>query len=237
MDNTNILHYIQEQLQNNIDEDTKKSAQRYFKEQITSHGVKTSIVTKISKESYKMMNGFEKKKIFSIAETLLQTGYIEESFIAFKWAEYLSKDFETHDFDILEQWLSEYVTNWASCDTLCNHAIGSLVEKYPEFLSRLKQWTSSDNRWVRRGAATTLILPARKGLFLKDVFEIATLLLFDTDDLVQKGYGWMLKEASKTHQQEVFDFVMKHKKSMPRTALRYAIEKMPKELRKTLMQK
>lgn len=237
MDNTNILHYIQEQLQNNIDVDTKKSAQRYFKEQITSHGVKTSIVTKISKESYKMMNGFEKKKIFSIAETLLQSGYIEESFIAFKWAEYLSKDFETHDFDILEQWLSEYVTNWASCDTLCNHAIGSLVEKYPEYLSRLKQWTSSDNRWVRRGAATTLILPARKGLFLKDVFEIAMLLINDTDDLVQKGYGWMLKEASKTHQQEVFDFVMKHKKSMPRTALRYAIEKMPKEVRKTLMQK
>ena len=237
MDNTNILHYIQEQLQNNIDVDTKKSAQRYFKEHITSHGVKTSIVTKISKESYKMMNGFEKKQIFSIAETLLQSGYIEESFIAFKWAEYLSKDFETHDFDILEQWLSEYVTNWASCDTLCNHAIGSLVEKYPEYLSRLKQWTSSDNRWVRRGAATTLILPARKGLFLKDVFEIAMLLINDTDDLVQKGYGWMLKEASKTHQQEVFDFVMKHKKSMPRTALRYAIEKMPKEVRKTLMQK
>ena len=237
MDNTNILHYIQEQLQNNIDVDTKKSAQRYFKEQITSHGVKTSIVTKISKESYKMMNGFEKKKIFSIAETLLQSGYLEESFIAFKWAEYLSKDFETHDFDILEQWLSEYVTNWASCDTLCNHAIGSLVEKYPEFLSRLKQWTSSDNRWVRRGAATTLILPARKGLFLNDVFEIATSLLFDTDDLVQKGYGWMLKEASKTHQQEVFDFVMKHKKSMPRTALRYAIEKMPKELKIVAMQR
>ena len=237
MDNAIILDYIREQLWNNIDEETKKSAQRYFKEQITSHGVKTSIVTKISKESYRMMNGFEKKKIFSVAEELLQSGYIEESFISFKWAEYLSKDFEKHDFDILERWLSEYVTNWASCDTLCNHAIGTIVEMFPEYLPRLKQWTSSDNRWVRRGAATTLILPARKGLFLKEVLEIATLLLKDTDDLVQKGYGWMLKETSKTHQQEVFDFIMKHKKSMPRTALRYAIEKMPKELRKRAMQR
>ncbi len=43
--------------------------------------------------------------------------------------------------------------------------------------------------------------------------------------MVQKGYGWMLKEASKPYQEEVFDFVMKNKTVMPRTALRYAIEK------------
>jgi len=60
-------------------------------------------------------------------------------------------------------------------------------------------------------------------------------LLHDPDDLVQKGYGWMLKEASRKHQQEVFDFIQEHKKTMPRTALRYAIEKMPDDLRKEAM--
>ena len=58
----------------------------------------------------------------------------------------------------------------------------------------------------------TLILPARKGKFLSDIFEIAQLLLEDQDDLVQKGYGWLLKEASKKHQRQVFDFILKHKK-------------------------
>ena len=77
----------------------------------------------------------------------------------------------------------------------------------------------------------TLILPARKGDFLDDVFEISDLLLLDGDDLVQKGYGWLLKEASKSHQQEVFEYVMRKKAVMPRTALRYAIEKMPQNLR------
>ena len=55
--------------------------------------------------------------------------------------------------------------------------------------------------------------------------------------MVQKGYGWMLKEASKDFQKEVFDFVIKHKKEMPRTALRYAIERMPEKLRREAMEK
>jgi 3-methyladenine DNA glycosylase AlkD len=55
--------------------------------------------------------------------------------------------------------------------------------------------------------------------------------------MVQKGYGWMLKEASKKHQPEVFDYVMSKKARMPRTALRYAIEKMPVEMRRRAMER
>ncbi len=62
-------------------------------------------------------------------------------------------------------------------------------------------------------------------------------MLLDNDDLVQKGYGWMLKAASESHQKEVFDYVMKNKARMPRTALRYAIEKMPKDLKVKAMEK
>ncbi len=51
----------------------------------------------------------------------------------------------------------------------------------------LKEWATSDNRWTHRTAAVTLIIPARKGLFLNDIFQIATTLFHDEDDLVQKG--------------------------------------------------
>ncbi len=108
---------------------------------------------------------------------------------------------------------------------------------YPEQLANLVKWTQSENRWLRRGAAVTLIIPARHGKFLEYVFRIADALLEDKDDLVQKGYGWMLKAASEAHQQEVFEYVMKNKSNMPRTALRYAIEKMPVELKKLAMEK
>jgi len=74
-------------------------------------------------------------------------------------------------------------------------------------------------------------------VFLKDIFGIAEAILLDADNMVQKGYGWMLKEASKTHQSQVFDFIMKYRLQMPRTALRYAIEKMPADLRLRAMRK
>lgn len=90
---------------------------------------------------------------------------------------------------------------------------------------------------MRRAGAVSLIIPARRGKFLKDILEIADLLLIDEDDLVQKGYGWMLKAASQAHEREIFEYVMKNKNVMPRTALRYAIEKMPKELKTKAMER
>ena len=66
---------------------------------------------------------------------------------------------------------------------------------------------------------------------------MADILLSDDEDLVQKGCGWMLKSASAHKQSQVFDYVMKNKNKMPRTALRYAIEKMPEKLRKEAMKK
>lgn len=65
------------------------------------------------------------------------------------------------------------------------------------------------------------------GLLLDAALQVANRLLKDSDQLVQKGYGWMLKEASKHHADEVYHFVMKNQSEMPRTSLRYAIEKLP----------
>jgi len=133
--------------------------------------------------------------------------------------------------------VDRYVDNWATCDSLCTHALGCFVEMYPQFVENLHGWARADNRWLRRASAVTLILPARKGLFLNEAFEISDILLRDEDDMVQKGYGWMLKVASKSHQAEVFDYVMARRVQMPRTALRYAIEKMPAEMRVQAMKR
>jgi 3-methyladenine DNA glycosylase AlkD len=90
---------------------------------------------------------------------------------------------------------------------------------------------------VRRAATVTLIVPAKKGLFLQEVFKISDLLLTDSDDLVQKGYGWLLKAETEKHPNKVLAYVVENKATMPRTALRYAIEKLPKEQKKLALQK
>lgn len=232
-----IINNLRKELKQNSDEAVKKSGERFFKEKVKMYGMKTAVGTKIGKEHFKSVKDKSKAEIFGLCDELWQSGYMEESFIACNWSYYIHKDYEPDDFKVFEKWVKNYVSNWASCDTLCNHTVGDFITMYPEYISELKKWAKSGNRWVRRAAAVTLIIPARNGLFLDSIFEIADILLLDEDDLVQKGYGWMLKAASQAHQKEVFDYVIKNKSSMPRTALRYAIEKMPKELKAEAMKK
>jgi 3-methyladenine DNA glycosylase AlkD len=233
----NIITKIRAELKSNSDAKTRAVSQNYFKEEIKSYGVKTPVVNNISKDYYRRINGLTKSQIFDFCESLWQSGYIEESFIACHWSYFVHKKYTPEDFHIFEKWINDYVTNWASCDTLCNHTVGEFLEMYPESLVKLRDLAKSDNRWMRRASAVSLIIPAKKGKFLSDILELADILLLDKDDMVQKGYGWMLKEASKKNQQEIFEYVIKNRAVMPRTALRYAIEKMPEGLKTIAMKR
>ena len=232
-----LITSIREDLIRNSDERTRIQGEKYFKENIKIYGLKSAQVEKISKEYYNTIADKSKTNIFSLCEELWQSRFIEEAGIACMWSYNVRKQYEPVDFKIFEKWVNKYVSNWAACDTFCNHTVGAFIEMYPSYLEELKRWARSGNRWVKRAAAVSLIVPARKGLFLDDIFEIADILHSDPDDMVQKGYGWMLKVASKIHQREVFDYVMSKKNTMPRTALRYAIEKMPPELKSRAMAK
>jgi 3-methyladenine DNA glycosylase AlkD len=232
-----IVEDIRKDLNLNADEKTKKSGENFFKEGGTMYGVKSSITTSIGKEHFNRLSDKSKPAIFGFCDELWHSGYMEESFIACQWSYKVRKLFKPEDFNIFSRWINEHVSNWASCDTFCNHTVGAFIDMYPSFLQDLKLWGISENRWMRRASAVSLIVPARNGRYLKEIFELADTALKDKDDMVQKGYGWMLKVASQAHQKQVFDFVMERKDIMPRTSLRYAIEKMPPDLRVRAMEK
>ena len=232
-----IIKDLKAELIHNSDEKTKQSGKRFFKEEVNFIGIRTAVLSRIAKEYYNALQDKSKSNIFSLCEELWKSGTMEESFIACNWSYYVRKLYKKEDFIIFERWVNIYVNNWATCDTLCNHTVGTIVEMYPELISGLKKWAKSDNRWVKRASSVSLIVPSRKGKFLEDIFEIADILHADKDDMVQKGYGWMLKSASQYYQKEVFDYVTSRKGTMPRTAYRYAIEKMPAELRAKAMEK
>ncbi|MDD5014104.1 MAG: DNA alkylation repair protein [Atribacterota bacterium] len=231
------IQKIRKLLKENIDDKTQKSSHRFFKEEVKVYGVKTTMVRKIANKFWEEIKTLRKRDIFDLCELLFSSDYSEEAFIASFWLPKITDEFEPDDWIVFESWIEKYVNNWAKCDVFCNHTMGDFLMKYPEFIKELKEWTFSNNRWMKRAAAVSLIVPAKKGNFLSDVFEICDRLLLDQDDMVQKGYGWLLKVTSHLHQKEVFDYVMKNKENMPRTALRYAIEKMPQSLRQEAMKR
>ncbi len=197
----------------------------------------TPVVRKIGRRHYADVRELPKAEVFDRCEALLEEMDWRLRIIAFAWAFKQQKAYEVTDFDRFERWLVRYVEGWGSCDDLCTHAFGSLLYQFPTCASRVRPWTASQNRWVRRAAAVVHIYGLRRGGAPDEAFAIADRLLADDDQLVQKGYGWMLKEASKRAPRRVFDYVMTHKDVMPRTALRYAIEKLDASLRQQAMVK
>jgi 3-methyladenine DNA glycosylase AlkD len=220
------IKHLRRELAAQADEATRLSSLKFFKESITLYGVKTPSVRIIAKTLLKDLRSESKHTIFNLCEELWKSGYQEEAIAACEWSLSRKQYFEPGDFAVFEHWVRSYVNNWATCDTLCNHTIGEFLLKFPAFADNLALWAEDSNRWVRRAAAVSLIVPARRGKFLEQILKIAAIELEDPDDLVQKGYGWLLKSAAGPYEELIFDFVQKHKAKMPRTALRCAIEKM-----------
>ncbi len=240
------LKSIQSDLKRHAESAYKKSQQQFFKEGIELYGVRIGTVRKIAAKYYKLVVKKAPKsdasprlgvQVFELCEELLKTNMQEDSVIAYDWAYRLRKQLEEKDFAVFEHWVKHYVNNWAKCDDLCTGALGELIAMYPQLVQKTIAWRTSKNRWVRRASAVALIVPIKRSNILPDVFAVADALLQDEDDLVRKGYGWLLKEASNIYPKEVFEYVMENQDKMPRVALRYAIEKMPKDWKKQAMAK
>ena len=222
-----MLKKLLAELKPHIELEYKKGATNFFKEPIKPLGVRTPTVRRIARGHFKDIDQLTKTEVFELCERLLKTGEFELGLIAFTFARQKTKKMTKADFKTLESWIGKYIHNWAWCDDFCTHNIAQMLRKYPELAGAIKSWTKSKNRWLRRAAAVSFVSAAARGEHHSDVFAVATDLLQDPDDLVRKGYGWALKSASTFNQKSIFDFVMQHKNKMPRTALRYAIEKMP----------
>jgi 3-methyladenine DNA glycosylase AlkD len=226
---------IQNRLSDIADDKFAISTQRFFKESVKARGVKTPEVQKLARSYFKQIDLLSKSDIFKLCNDLMASDYMEDFFAACEFTYHIKNKLEYSDFKILEKFVKKYINNWAKCDTFCNHTIGTFIEKFPEIIPEIKKWSVDKNQWVRRASSVSFILLARHGKYIDDVFEIADILLTDDKDMVQKGYGWALKAASEKYPKRVYDFVVDRVNKMPRTAFRYAIEKLPTEMRKSAM--
>jgi len=124
------------------------------------------------------------------------------------------------------------VNNWDLVDSSAKYIAGHyLFEKDKTVLYKLAK---SDNLWERRVSVIATHYFIDQG-YLQDTFHIAELLLHDSEDLIHKAVGWMLREAGKKDKPSLLSFLKKHHSEMPRTMLRYAIEKFPDDERRMIL--
>jgi len=124
---------------------------------------------------------------------------------------------------------TKYINNWDLVDVTTPRIVGEyLVDKNKAILHTL---ASSKSLWERRIAILATFAFIRRGV-LTHTFSIAKALLHDREDLMHKAVGWMLREAGKKDQAKLEDFLQTYAHIMPRTMLRYAIEKFTEAERK-----
>ncbi len=124
---------------------------------------------------------------------------------------------------------TKYINNWDLVDLSADKIVGSYLFDKPKDI--LYSLAISKNLWERRIAVLSTFDFIKKGAY-EDILNIAKILLNDPHDLIHKAVGWMLREVGKRCSQEVLEqFLLANYKQMPRTMLRYAIERLPETLR------
>jgi len=122
------------------------------------------------------------------------------------------------------------VNNWDLVDTSAPHIVGDYLNKNPEKSKILLEFSRSENLWIRRISIVSTLAFIKNNEFNKTL-EIAKLLLSDDHDLIHKAVGWMLREIYKRDEVLIKRFLRQNYAQIPRTTLRYAIERMDKEER------
>ncbi len=165
-------------------------------------------------------------------KTLIQSKYHEERLLGLIIL--VNKYSKTKDRKIKDQlykiYISsfKYINGWDLVDVTCPHIIGEHLRDKDR--SILYTWAKSDDLWTKRIAIVSTHCFIRKN-DLEDTFKIAEILLQDKHDLIHKAVGWMLREAGKRDIKKEEAFLKKYYKIMPRTMLRYSIEKFPEDKR------
>lgn len=125
---------------------------------------------------------------------------------------------------------TKYINNWDLVDLSAHKIVGEYLHLQGGTLQILDELTKSRSLWERRIAIMTTYAFTKADKYEKTL-EISEKLLNDKEDLIHKAVGWMLREIGNRDRKIEEDFLKKHYKNMPRTMLRYAIEKFPEELR------
>lgn len=213
-------------------------SQRYFKDTIKAFGATTPQVRGLAAELFlSVRGGWTVADAVSCCDMLVAETEVEAKAVGLLLLARFKRDFPASLFGTIKGWLAaDLLANWASVDLISTDSMGALLAKYPGLVVRIRGWARHPNRWVKRASAVSFIKLARKPEFRAAVYEIAASLFPFKDDLVEKANGWLLREAGKADPARLERFLLGHGPKIPRTTLRYSIERFDAKTRKRLLE-
>ena len=209
--------------------------QWFFKNKIQSHGWYTGDLRRAVRRFRREIlreNDFD--FLVEVADNLFSGTVLEEKIAAVFLLEKLDAQFGDREFRMFEAWLDR-IGSWADHDALVHYLMAPAVVAKPERVKDVFRWAKSPDRWHRRAACVALIRGARAKMFYPEIVKLADLLLADSDDMVQKGLGWLLRETAKFDAKRTVLYLMKIRGRAPRLVLRTACETLPAKVKKKVL--
>ena len=215
------------------------NAERYFR---GNHGLKfynvgTSAMRALARDIFlAQRDTWSVDDAMAFADALMRDPHLETKSVGIEVVARFRQNFTPSLLPRWKQWLADNLSaNWATTDAICGLLIGPLLADRPELLPRMRAWARHPNMWVRRASVVSLIPPMRRGMAVDLAYENARTLHADPADLIQKAVGWVLREAGKQDGTRLEAYLRATGPSIPRTTLRYAIERFPPAKRRALL--
>jgi 3-methyladenine DNA glycosylase AlkD len=214
-------------------------ASRYFRggAELRFYNVGTQPMRALARSIYEAHRGeWSLDEAVTFADSLIRDRVLEVKSIGLEVLARYRREFTPRLLGVCRRWLaSNYSANWATTDLMCGAIVGPLVAARPPLARRLRAWARDRNLWVRRASIVSLIPSVRRGKSLDLAYEIASRLHADREDLTQKAVGWALREAGKIDMARLERYLRANGPSIPRTTVRYAIERFAPAARAALL--
>jgi len=227
---------IRSRLSSLANPETACTQQRFFKtgpgqyaEGDVFLGIKVPMIRAVAKEFQNVT--------LDTAVSLLSSRLHEERLLALLFLMRLFASGSPHDRqNTYQAYLdnTQWINNWDLVDISAPHVVGAYLADRER--AQLYQLVRSPRLWERRIAMVATLNFIKNNEF-DDTFKLAEHLLNDREDLMHKASGWMLREVGKRDQERLEAFLQQHSQGMPRTMLRYAIERFPETLRQSYLRR
>jgi 3-methyladenine DNA glycosylase AlkD len=215
------------------------NAQRYFRgdHKLRFYNTGTEPMRAYARSVYDAKRGvWSVDDAMILADELIVDDYLETKSVGIEVVARFHRSFTPKLLPRWKRWLAgNHSANWATTDSISGQLIGPLLVQYPALAERLRAWSKDRNMWVRRASIVGLIALVRKGIAMDIAYDVAQKLHPDNEDLIQKAVGWTLREAGKVDVKRLEAYLLANGPVIPRTTLRYAIERFSEARRRRLL--
>ncbi|GAA6138893.1 hypothetical protein NBRC116583_26400 [Arenicella sp. 4NH20-0111] len=220
-----------------------EASQRYFPEGVKCLGVTAADIRGVTETFLNARVEMRPEEVLMLTEKMLEHAeFSEEVMVAFGLINKLVK--RHYDETLLQRfefWLENYCTNWALVDDLCIKTAYQYLLARPHLIEQTQHWSHSEIPWCRRASNVVWVKFVKRKigrttyyLDKKRLYENFETLKSDPDPYVQKSVGWLLKATSVVYPTDVVRYVQQNAHHLPRSTIRYALEKVDPTVRKRL---